>query len=157
MRYTEILFESERTLYHGTLVANVPSIMRDGLEPGVGQFTNSFYGDEDEEELDHLVFAADKKGLRACVSAILGYLRIKNIPFTEENFYRYGALVVIRGENDSFEQRPRDHENDYVDHPGQVEPGDYYSRDAILPSHVLVRDKLRSFIRRNSIDLGLRK
>jgi hypothetical protein len=146
MRALEFLTESERTLYHGTLAANVPAILRFGIIPKAGDFVQGFYGWDDEDELDELVFAADKSGLKKCVAAILGYLRIKGIDRTEENFFRYGALCVMRNQQNEFE--PHD---DWGDNPSQVEPGDYFTRNTIRADYILVRDKLRSFLRRNGV------
>lgn len=90
MKSKEILLENTpRTLYHGTLRKFIPSIMSIGLVPDIGEFTRQAYEEYEEAgiELPELVFAADKTGLRACVSAIIGALQQANIDDTTENFF----------------------------------------------------------------------
>lgn len=161
MRAREFITESQRTLYHGTLIQNIPGIRAHGLVPTYGDFTANAYGsgdpesdfyDPEEDAPEDLVFAADKKTLRKCISAIMGYLRIKGIPQTVENFYRYGAICVMRDKADDFYYHG-EKEQYYGSSPRQVEPDDYFSYESVEPDYVLVRNKLRSFLRRNGFNL----
>ncbi len=147
----DLVENNDPTLYHGTLIYNIPSIQRDGIEPRVGDFVKHFY---DDDELDELVFSADKNGLGKCVSAIMGYLRLRNISPTAENILRYGAICVMRGQSHNFILTGNSDEEDYEGCPRQVEPLDYYSRDVIFPDYYLVRDKLRSFLKRHVFDIA---
>lgn len=147
MRYAEILVESTgRTLYHGTLRKNVPRILAQGLWPSVGAFTRQFYDDDDD--LRDLVFAADKPGLARCINAIMGWLRQDSIAPYLENILRYGALLIMKQAGDHFTHRPEDHRRDYVDHPSQVEPEDYYTDESVRIDGVLTGKKLLTFLQR---------
>ena len=153
--YEEILLENmPRTLYHGTLRRLLPSIMSIGLLPSVGEFTRYAYDELEAAgiELPELVFAADREGLDSCISAILGAMRQVGIEDTLENFFRYGAIVVLKHGEENFDHRTRN-EKDYKDYPETVEPGDYYSDYGIKPDFYIVGDRLRVFLRRHNIIL----
>lgn len=147
-----VLENRPRTLYHGTLRKFAQSILQHGLEPRVGDLVEMGYDEyiQAGENPPELVFAADKQGLDACLSAILfligrHYQRSKNV---EEDVRRYGALVVIKDENDMFDRRKDGDLEGLDDHPVQVEPGDYYSYIRIKPSFIMVGDRLVNFFRR---------
>jgi hypothetical protein len=149
MRMSEIVMESTaRTLYHGTLRKNVPSILAHGLWPSVGAFTSQFYGDDDGAEVTDLVFAANKDGLGKCISAIIGWLKQAGIPPILDNVLRHGAILIMREAEDDFTHRPNDGEQDYTDHPSQVEPTDYYSEYSVRVDGVLTGKKLLTFLQR---------
>ena len=147
------LFESTpRTLYHGTLREYLPSIKRYELWPSVGEFTRHWYSEYEEAgiKLPELIFAADRKNLRKCVSAILGAMRQKNIPWTEENFFNNAAIVVFKHGEPYFQHRQEDNYN--FDPEGKfptVEPGDYYREDAMFFDFFLTGKKLMNFLKRN--------
>lgn len=158
MRYAEILHENTpQTLYHGTLRQFVPAIMELGLLPTVGDFTRYAYGDYVRAgiKLPALVFASDRTGLTSCVSAILGALQKSGVDDTSENFFRYGAIVVLKHASKSFNHRPPDTSSSLnpippsEDHPATVEPNDYYSDEAVIPSFAIMGDRLRTFLRRH--------
>lgn len=152
MRAFEFLFESApRTLYHGTLKSNLPSIMKGGLEPRIGAFTSHFY-DPDEDDLAELVFASSKKDIQKGMNAIVHLLKSQGIESTPENVIKYGAMVVIKDEYNEFEHRPADDMNDWGDHPYQVEPGDFYSRENVGHSYILQDRKLKDLLRREGFD-----
>ncbi len=96
-----------------------------------------------------MVFAADKTGLRACISAIIGALKQANLDDTTENFFRYGAIVVLKHGADTFDHRDEDDENYYGEHQQTVEPGDYYTEYSIKPDFVIMGKRLRAFLSRN--------
>lgn len=137
-----------RTLYHGTLRKFLPSILATGLWPALGDFTRQAYAESEEAgiDLDELVFAADKEGLRSCVSAIIGALEQAGIKDTVDNFFRYGAIVVIREGGDRMEHREDDNDEG---HPQTVEPGNYYSHYRVQVDYALTGWRLRSFLRRH--------
>lgn len=152
MRAYEFLFENApRTLYHGTLKSNLPSIIQGGLEPRVGAFTSHFY-DPDEDDLSELVFASSKKDIQKGINAIIHLLKSQGIPSTPENIIEYGAMVVIKDEYNEFEHRPRDDMNDWGEHPYQVEPGDFYARENVGHSYILQDKKLKDLLRREGFD-----
>lgn len=147
------LFESSRTLYHATLKEFVPSILKHGLWTSLGDFTKSAYSIEDEDEDEHsgLVFATDKNGLGKCMSAIIGWMRVKDIPITEENFKNYGAIIVLKDSEHYFNHRSEDDENTYGEHPYTVEPGDYYKDSGISVDGAITGKKMMNFFRKYGV------
>lgn len=151
MRAYEFLCENApRTLYHGTLKANLPSIMQGGLEPRIGDFTKHFY--DDDPDLEELVFASSRKDINKGLNAIIHLLKQQGIPSTPENIIKYGAMVVVKDEYDEFEHRPRDDMNYYGDYPRQVEPGDFYARENVGHTYILQDRKLKDLLRREGFD-----
>lgn len=154
-RWMTLLENTPRTLYHGTLKRYLPSILQNGLEPRVGEFTRNAY-DEIEAagiELPELVFAADKNGLRRCVSAIMGQMRQLGLKTDEETFYRNAVLLVIREGGSHMDLRAQDDSevDDWGDtFPDTVEPGDYYSDDVVAVDHILTGNKLKAFLARHN-------
>jgi hypothetical protein len=138
-----------RTLYHGTTVDNEASIRKIGLVGGIGGFTEWAYGEYQEagEELEDLVFAADKRGLGKAINAMTHHVGAKlgkNFhDVTDNDILNHGLLVIIYDTEDSVEQRPEDDENYYGQYPLHVEPGDYYSEslgaDKFVKGRQLVR------------------
>ena len=159
MRLASILEESTpRTLYHGTLKQNVPDILDRGVLPRVGSFTAHAYDEYQQAGIDlpPLVFAADRRGLGKCISAIIGQMR-QHLPgfrnrgyngITVDEFYQHAAVLVFRHAERRFQHR---FSNEFYNHPPQVEPDDYYHQGADLPDTVLTDHRLRSFLRRNEI------
>jgi len=149
-----ILFESTpRTLYHGTLRRYIPSIRQHEMWPSVGEFTKEMYSEYRSEGivLPELLFAADKKNLQKCTSAILGAMRQKNIPWTEKNFFNNAAIVVFKHREPYFKHRGEE-EYDF-DPEGRyptVEPGDYFREDAMFFDFILTGKKLINFLKRNN-------
>src|ERR1019366_4999138 len=151
MKFKELLKESmPKTLYHGTLRQFVPSIMQIGLVPDIGEFTRQAYQEYEEAgiELPDLVFAADKDGLGSCVSAIIGALEQSKIEDTTDNFFRYGAIVVLKHGAEDFEHRDED-DDGREEHPQTVESGDYYREYSIKPDFVMMGKRLKAFLSRN--------
>lgn len=148
---TKLLENTDKTLYHGTLRRYIPNIMKLGLQPTIGDLTQTMYNEEDYD-LPELVFAADKKGLNSCISAIVWLLRKNKIPVTLENIRTYGALIVIKNSERDFMHRDRydDRYFDFDSYP-QVEPGDYFSENPIEITHILTGKKLISFLNRYDI------
>jgi hypothetical protein len=144
----------EKTLYHGTIINNVPSIEKYGLMPSVGEFVKDAYdmtgyeGLNPDDYLKELVFATDKEQLDKAVTAITAQISKKlNKSFhsvTDEEFIHYGAIVKIYDGDSVLERRPPGDENYYGEYPHTVEPGDYYSSnyvgvDDILTGHRMIR------------------
>jgi hypothetical protein len=157
MKITELLNESTpRTLYHGTLMKFVPTIMKFGILPSVGEFTKMAYKEYEEAgiSLPTLVFAADRKSLEKCISSIRWYMTTHKIPLTVENFYKQAAIVIIKRGETNMQHRPNSSDWKDLSHPDTVEPGDYYSEDTVCPYGYLSGNKLRNFLRRNSIFIG---
>jgi hypothetical protein len=152
-----VLSESApRTLYHGTLKDNIPSISANGLTPVVGDFVSNFYDpsgeegyDAERDALEPLVFAAGKKDLQRCVNAIRHRLQAQGIRPTPDNIIEHGAIVVIRDEHDMFDHRP--HDDQYGVEDPHVEPGDYYAYEDVEPSFIVTGAKLRDLLRRSRI------
>lgn len=141
-----------KTLYHGTLKKNLPSIMKYGVEPNAGDFTRNAYIEYEEAgiELPELVFAADKQGLQKTISAIWGAMENNGIPITKENFFKHAAIVVFREGEDYFEYNP----DEFSDNPyPTVEPEDYYREYNWVPDYALTGKKLLRFLRKHDINL----
>ena len=156
-RWMTLLENTPRTLYHGTLRRYLPSILRYGLEPRLGEFTRNAYDEVEAAGIDlpELVFAADKQGLRKCVSAIIGQMRQLDLPEDEESFYRNAVLLVIREGGDFMSHKDDDDDGSYwSDHPETAEPGDYYTDDFVAVSHILTGNKLKGFLARHNVRLG---
>lgn len=159
-KWIDLCESAPRTLYHGTLREYLPTIMKQGLEPAVGDFVSHFYEPDREDEyydpehdsLEPLVFAASKHDLQRCVNAIQHRLRAERMPSTSENVIRYGAIVVYRDEDEHFYHRPAGDEAYQADYPTQVEPGDFYSDRNIVPTYCLTGSKLRDLLRRNGVE-----
>jgi len=151
MRAYEFLFESApRTLYHGTLKANLPAIMQGGLDPRIGDFTKHFY--DDDPDLEELVFACSKKDIKNGINAIIHLLKQQGIPSTPDNVIKYGAMVVIKDEWNEFEHRPHGDMNYWGEYPTQVEPGDFYAREPVEHTYILQDRKLKDLLRREGFD-----
>jgi hypothetical protein len=155
MRIFEITGEQEiddepLILYHGTLRDNIDAITENGLTAQVGEFVKHFYDEEDD--VDDLVFAADKNGLQKCVNGIAhlvwGKTGNRTFAFTLEAMRQYGALCVIEADVSAFSHR-KDDMDDH--HPYTVEPGDYYSRDDVMVDRIMVGDDLAQFLVQNGV------
>lgn len=152
MRAFEFLTESRpRTLYHGTLKSNLPSIMQNGLEPRIGAFTSHFY-DPNEDDLQELVFASSRRDIQKGINAIIHLLKDEGIPSTPENVIKYGVMLVIKDEYNEFEHRASDDANYWGEYPSQVEPGDFFAREPVNITHVLQNKKLKDLLRREGFD-----
>lgn len=148
-------FLTEKTLYHGTIITNLPSIEKYGLLPTIGSFVADMYsGAVDGDIMDYLeelLYAADKKRLKASKTAIIHYIsKHLNKSFhsvTDEDFERYGALVVIKNGEDYFKfHSEKDYE--YGRAPLGVEVGDYYTKEEIIPDYILTGKKMTKFFRK---------
>jgi GH24 family phage-related lysozyme (muramidase) len=147
---------TEKTLYHGTVVDFIPSIQKNGLMPTVGEFVKTVYAgatdDDIEDYLTDLTFATDKEKLSKSVNAITAQVGAKLgkdfHSVTDEEFKRYGALVIVKDGESIMKHRPEDDENYYGQHPFSVEPGDYYSDSSVEVDYVLTGNKLISFLKR---------
>lgn len=151
-RYMMIVENAPKTLYHGTLKKHLPDIMRHGLQPGVGEFTKNAYDEYEDAGIDlpELVFAAERQRIVTCVSAIYGAMAAEGIEQTAENFYRHGAIVVIKDGEGIFTHRG-EFDDGMEDHPITVEPGDYYEYGSVMPDFIFTGDRLRNFLRRNNV------
>lgn len=146
-------YQPNQVLYHGTLRKWLPSIKATGLEPRIGKFTRNAYDLEpDEDGYPDLVFAADKKGLISCYSAILGHIKheFPGIIPTSDVIMDKGALLILRNQINNFDHYHRDDEG-YVETPSQAEPGDYYADRHIEITDVLTGKKMFDFFLRHGI------
>ena len=141
---------SEKTLYHGTVIDNIPSIQKFGILSGIGSFVQDNYGDY-EDSLEDLSFAADKKGIERALTAMvhnIGKKLGKDFHDVSDNDIRnHGVLFIIRNGDSFMSQRP--YEDKYRDDsPVSVEPGDYYSDSDIEIDHYLTGSALLRYFRR---------
>lgn len=148
---------ASKTLYHGTSLARAKKIMAEGLEPQVGSLVQTAYGDNEDYDFEPLAFAADKAGInRGVYSAMLHAISAEGHDTTnrEQAIRNYGAIVVLKDGEDQMEHRPDGEgaEFDYSDHPLQVETGDYYSREGLVPDYVITGPALVRFFKRNGGD-----
>lgn len=144
----------ERTLYHGTIVDNEPSIRQIGLFGQMGDFqTSAGYMDKEygpHSEDDEVVFMADKEKLGAAVTAMVHHISKKlgkDFHDVSDNDIRnHGLLCVMRdGEAD---RRPKYDDVRGEEYPRGAEPGDYYASSA-KPDYFLKGSALIRMLRRN--------
>lgn len=147
---------ASKTLYHGTTATRAKKIMAEGLEPQVGSLVQRAYGDDEDYDFEPLAFAADKSGInRGVYSAMLHAIEAEGHDTTnrEEAIRNHGAIVVLKDGEDVMEHRPGgDDEFGYTDYPLQVEPGDYFSREGVVPDYVITGPALVRFFKRNGGD-----
>jgi hypothetical protein len=125
----------ERTLYHGTIVDNEPSIKKLGLFGQVGDFqTTAGYDDETygepPSEEDEVVFMTDKQRLGRSVTAMVHHiakkLRKGFHDVTDDDIRNHGLLCIIHSDREST-VRPEYEDERGERYPRGAEPGDYYS------------------------------
>jgi len=149
--------DSAKTLYHGTLKDNVKEIQRYGLEPKIGDFVRTSYDLDDdmaEEMYRSLVFMADKNGAQKCLNAIVDHVgrKLGRRQITDLEVINHGALLVFHKASDDWGMSHRDEfDDDMVDHPYTVEPGDYYTDRDQHPDIIMTGKKLLAFLRRNNL------
>ena len=146
---------NEKTLYHGTIIQNIPSIKQNGLMPTIGEFVKNMYtGSVDGNVMDYLeeiLYATDKKQIEKAKTAIT--YQIANRlgkdyhSVTNDEFEKYGALAVVKNGDDYFDFHSEDDQY-YGNAPLGVETGDYYTKNKIKPDYILTGKKLTSFFKR---------
>lgn len=125
-------FFSERTLYHGTIVDNEPSIRSMGLLGDIGSFVSQMYNDPGIQwnPNDEVVYLADKEGLHKAMNAMVHHISKKLgkdfHDVTDEDIIAHGLILKTDADDEEIGHRPREDEKHYVDHPQAAEPGDYY-------------------------------
>jgi hypothetical protein len=161
----------EKTLYHGTVMDNEPTIRRYGLVGGwhgpIGSFVQDAYGDEYGEieptEDDEIIFATDKNKLGKAVNAIVHHISKKlnkNFHDVSDNDIRNHGLLVIIKDSDL---KPHDPDEFQDNIPRGVEPGDYYDNsmnaDILLKGSALIRFLIKNneWPRNWGLDSGNRK
>lgn len=160
---------SEKTLYHGTVIDNEPTIRQFGLVGGwhgsLGDFVQSAYGDEYNQptEDDEVIYATDKNNLNKAINAMVYHISKKlNKDFhdvSDNDIRNHGLLIIIK---DS-ELKPHDPNNIYDRTPIGLEPGDYHdssmNADILLKGSSLIRflKKQGQWPRNWGVDSGQRK
>lgn len=145
----------EKTLYHGTITHNIPSIEENGLMPTIGDFVKNMYsGAVDGDVMDYLeemLYATDKKQIDKARTAIIYQIANKlgknYHSVTNKDFEMYGALAVLKNGDEYFDF----HSEEDMEHgraPLGVETGDYYTQDEVSPDYILTGKKLTSFFRK---------
>lgn len=133
-----------KELFHGTLATNVDSILSNGLNPTVGEFTKSIYSTKAKP----LIFAADTKGSRAVYCALQSQIGIKlnKFPLSAEEIAKHGAILVISKDVGKFKQ--------YVSkrRQGSKEPTDYTSRETVHIDNVITGNELLRWIKTHNAD-----
>ena len=148
-------FSDKKTLYHGTIIDNIPSIERNGLMPTIGDFVKNMYaGAVDGDVMDYLeeiLYATDKKQIDKAHTAIIYQIANKLGKFyhsvTNEEFEKYGALAVIKNGYEYFDFHS-EKDAEYGRAPLGVETGDYYTREDVTPDYILIGKKLTSFFKK---------
>jgi len=152
--YTKLMLH-EKTLYHGTLIDNVPSIQVNGLIPTIGEFVRDTYTGASEMDIEdyvqELVFATDKKQLSNAVTAITAQIakKLKKSfhDVTDDDFLKYGALAIIKNGDKIFDYKSDD-DNDYRSNSASIESGDYYSDEIVEPDFILSGNKLGTYLKK---------
>jgi len=154
-----------RTLYHGTIIDNRPSIEEFGLIPVLGDFVKDSYGCEyDDETLEGVVFAADKEGITAAVGAMAAHIGKKLgkwlTDVTEEDMRQHGMLVIIKDVDEPGQwddpgeswtkAKPWEKMGMHDTYPSSVEPGDWFLTGEIGSTidAILTGRKMMRFLRR---------
>jgi len=110
------------------------------------------YDELPEDEIEPIVYVADKEGIRRAVNAMLFHISIKLKKYMAdvslEDVRKHGLLLKIRADKEDFSHRPEDQQNDYEEYPYGVEPGDYYTNSDIMPDSYFYGNKLISFLKR---------
>lgn len=163
--YDRALFEvkTPQTLYHGTLKEYIPVIDKEGLVPYFGKFVSDMYNEELEtpelnNKIKDLIFAADKKGLNKSINSIL-YHMVYGKGYETETFFDHAAIAVIKGdESELFSKRPKNPDDSefWQDHPIGVEPGDYYSEEAVYVNHFATGKELKKLMKQNGMAITRR-
>ena len=150
----------EKTLYHGTIIDNEPTIRQYGLVGGwhapIGKFVSDMYGGEEygtPSEDDEIVFLADRESLDKAVTAMTFHVAQKLgkglHDVTDTDIRNHGLLVISKDNEptrDSWggvRHKPDEDDGDYDNYPRGVERGDYFasqaSADVILRGPALLR------------------
>lgn len=153
--------KTARTLYHGTSSERARKIEQEGLEPQVGDLVQTAYGDDADSigyDFEPLVFAGDKEALqRGVYSAMLHAIQAEGHDITdaEQAIRNWGALVILKDGDEVMDHRPETEDPyGYSDHPLQVETGDYYSREGLVPDHILTGPTLVRYLKRNGVNMA---
>lgn len=146
---------AELTLWHGTVIDNYDSIKRYGLQAGIGNFVKQFY-DEDDVELEELIFMADKTSIKKATGAMVAHIARKlnkdRSDVTDEDIERYGLLVKVKGSEGAarspIEYYDPEDPNRGIDHPHTVEPRDHYTSDSLGVSDLFIGKNLVKVLKR---------
>lgn len=141
----------EKTLYHGTIIDNEPTIRQYGLVGGwhgpIGSFVDDAYSSDydriEPNEEDEIVFATDKNDLGKAITAMVHHISKKlNKDFhdvSDNDIRNHGLLIIIKNS----ELKPYDPDKYHDNQPRGVEPGDYYDdsmgADLFLRGSSLIR------------------
>lgn len=155
LEFREWLLTEEKTLYHGTVVDNLSSIQKYGLQGGwhgpLGSFVSQFYSDEEgygePTEEDEVVFATDKQALGKAINAMTHHVGQKLgkdfHSVTDLDIRNHGLLVIIKHDDSLPDQYHSDRWSSSDNPPRGVEDGDYYAAalggDLFLRGSALVR------------------
>lgn len=145
--------EQTRTLYHGTLIDNLDSIKKYGVQSGFGgsSFVDHYYDEDDEQE--EFVYFADKHTLSKALTAMIFHISKKlNKNFhdvSEKDIKKHGLLIIAK--NVDIEDSYADPENteDWAEFRG-VESEDYYF-SSLNGDIYLIGNKLVSFLRNKNL------
>jgi hypothetical protein len=152
-------------LYHATSIECVESIREHGLRPAFGRLTSTYHASFAQSETDKipLVFARESPVATPVLSAltfrvslatgkwarpISGKPKLHNLPLTDGDIARHGALVVIE-ETDAFEQHGWGMTLGAP--PLGVEIEDWYSYRTVPAADILTGDALLSFLYENGL------
>jgi hypothetical protein len=148
---TEVIRDSNRFLYHGTLLRNLPSIRADGLLPQKGSWTGRFHA----KAAAH-VFATDDQRKSRLILAIGGQIKDAGLvrvahdyPFDgfKRDLIQHGAVLVVKAA--TFRQNPPDIKHAWGNNPGHpagTEPGDWYSPDSVRVERELIGEEMLTWL-----------
>jgi hypothetical protein len=143
-------------VFHGTSRQNFGNIVSEGLVPSIGAFVDSFYGGEEGEESEDLLFFSKREDLDRAFGAMVfqvGKSMGSEWPYstvTLDDVSREGVLIAVDASPDMYEyDRPEYGESkelmgEYREYgtPTSVEPGDVWSRESQSPSLVMTGPSL---------------
>jgi hypothetical protein len=142
-------------LYHGTLAANLPSILAEGLRPTVGAFTQGVYGKDASGVVPAVFACADGEDMTRVVAAVVAAIAedVDEADFEEWDvgpdhtlndamFERYGAIL----EMDAGPQWMQAGTSVGTTEPAQVEDGDWFCLDTVRDLRVLTGEEMMAFL-----------
>jgi hypothetical protein len=150
-------------LYHGTIIDNMDSIMKIGLVPMIGNFTERFYG-EYQDLLRELVFLAREHNLIHAVTAMesqiaekLGLDSLHEV--TIQDVRDNGLLLIVEPDPEIMFEKIEDGRAQSIDReswyddevPVNVEGEDVFSESNIYPKYVLYGSELVRFLLREKM------
>lgn len=141
----ELQSSSPTALYHATLRDNAPFITRQGLQPVVGSWVKTVYGDHAPIPL---VYAASAQGGREKLLSTLAHhvsleLNKKFYEITRAELVTVGTIGIIETDVDKFTRS-----GGYAKPHLGLERGDYYATEPVRVDRFMSPQEVQKFLGR---------